>query len=144
MPQKQNLMRAHDELFRRGPDEIFPSLQALYEFCRGEKERSDDHWRPPADPCPHSNGSLRLNLGEGSAPYRMNDWSFTQLCGLAGVSKETVNRLSPGTARRVLEETLPRHRSRSRCSPPQRTGTGGASSGRSTARPTRDSTTRTS
>ena len=107
MPQKQNLMRAHDELFRRGPDEIFPSLQALYEFCRGEKERSDDHWRPPADLAPHSNGSLRLGLGEGSAPYRMNDWSFTQLCGLAGVSKETVNRLSPGTARRVLEETLP-------------------------------------
>jgi len=99
MPQKQNLMRAHDELFRRGPDETFPSLQALYEFCRGEKERSDDHWRPPADLAPHSNGSLRLNLGEGSAPYRMNDWSFTQLCGLAGVSKETVNRLSPGTAR---------------------------------------------
>jgi hypothetical protein len=108
MPPKQNLMKAHDELFRRGPDEIFPSLQALYEFCRGEKERSSDYWRPPADLAPHSNGSLRLGLGEGFAPYRMNDWSFTQLCGLAGVSKETVNRLSPGTARLVLEETLPR------------------------------------
>ena len=35
MPAKQNLMRAHDELFRRGPDEVFPSLQALYEFCQG-------------------------------------------------------------------------------------------------------------
>ena len=41
------------------------------------------------------------------APYRLNDWSFTQLCGLAGASKDTVNRLSPETARQVLIETLP-------------------------------------
>ena len=39
MPAKQNLKRAHDELFRRGPGEVSPSLQALYEFCQGEKER---------------------------------------------------------------------------------------------------------
>jgi hypothetical protein len=37
----------------------------------------------------------------------MNAWSFGQLCQLAKVGKETVNRLSAGTAARVLEETLP-------------------------------------
>lgn len=108
MPAKQNLTKAHEELFKRGPDEVFPSLQALHQYCLGEKERSTDHWRPPADLAPKANGSLRLDLGGGRPPYRMNDWSFTQLCGLAGVSKETVNRLSPDTARRVLDETLPR------------------------------------
>jgi len=37
----------------------------------------------------------------------MNDWSFGQLCRLAGVAKETVNRLVPDTAARVFSETLP-------------------------------------
>lgn len=40
-------------------------------------------------------------------PYRMNEWSFAQLCRLAGVSKDTINKLSPQTACRALEETLP-------------------------------------
>ena len=30
----QNLTRAHDELFRRTPDETFPTLQALWEHCQ--------------------------------------------------------------------------------------------------------------
>ena len=43
--------------------------------------------------------------GDGS--FRLNDWSFSQLCGLAGVNKATVNRLSPATAHQVFAETLP-------------------------------------
>jgi hypothetical protein len=39
--------------------------------------------------------------------YRLNDWSFSQLCKLAGVSKDTVNKVSADTAGRVLAETLP-------------------------------------
>ena len=37
----------------------------------------------------------------------MNDWSFSQLCRLAEVAKDTINRLSPETAARALAETLP-------------------------------------
>jgi hypothetical protein len=40
--------------------------------------------------------------------HRMNSWSFGQLCSLANVSRDTVNRLSPGTAAKVFEETLPK------------------------------------
>ena len=47
---KQNLTRAHEELFRRTPDETFPTLPALWEHCQAEKERSTDRWRPPR-PC---------------------------------------------------------------------------------------------
>ena len=105
---KQNLTRAHDQLFRRTPDETFPSLQALWEHCQAEKERSTDRWRPPQAirPTPDE-GRLTLDLGEGNEPFRLNDWSFTQLCTLAGVSKETVNRLSPDTAGRMFMETMP-------------------------------------
>jgi hypothetical protein len=105
---KQNLTGAHDQLFRRTPDETFPSLQALWERCQAEKERSTDRWRPPQAirPMPDE-GRLTLDLGEGNEPFRLNDWSFTQFCTLAGVSKETVNRLSPDTAGRVFMETMP-------------------------------------
>jgi len=37
----------------------------------------------------------------------MNDWSFSQLCRLARVSKDTLNRLRPETAGKALSETLP-------------------------------------
>jgi hypothetical protein len=37
----------------------------------------------------------------------LNHWSFSQLCSLAGVNKDTINRLSPETATRALQETMP-------------------------------------
>ena len=46
-------------------------------------------------------------MGVMHEPLRLNDWSFSQLCTLSGVSKDTVNRLSPETASRVFGETLP-------------------------------------
>ena len=38
-------------------------------------------------------------------PFGLNDWSFTQLCGHAGVSKETVNRSRP--TRRAASSVRP-------------------------------------
>lgn len=104
----QNLTRAHEELFRRTPDETFETLPALWEHCHAERERSTDRWRPPQTMRPVAEeGRLVLDLGEDNEPFRLNDWSFTQLCGLAGVSKETVNRVSADTASRIFRETLP-------------------------------------
>ena len=50
---------------------------------------------------------MRLVLKGSDGAFALNDWSFTQICDFAGVSKDTVNRLSPATARQVLDETLP-------------------------------------
>ena len=102
-----NLTRAHQELFRRRPDERFESLAALLAHCRDDRERSTDRWQSPDTliPDPLGNG-LVLALGHDGA-FELNDWSFTQLCGLAGVSKDTVNRLSAETASRVFPETMP-------------------------------------
>ena len=52
------------------------------------------------------NGQLTLLANE--EPFAMTDWSFSQLCKLAEVSKDTVNQLSPQTASHVFQETLPR------------------------------------
>ncbi len=43
----QNLTRASRELFRRTPDETFPSLSALVSHCRDQREQGEDHWIPP-------------------------------------------------------------------------------------------------
>ena len=103
----QNLMRANRELFRRTRDECFPSLVSLWENCHKRRELSADHWHPPQNLRPHiQEGRIMLAFG-GDRPFEMNDWSFGQLCRLAGVSRDTINRLSPETACRAFEETLP-------------------------------------
>ena len=102
----QTLTRASNELFRRSPDERFSTLIELWQHCHDEQQRSVEHWPQPQDIKPHPEaGRLDLRLN-GSPSYRMTDWSFSQLCKLAGVSKDTVNRLQPETAGRVFGETL--------------------------------------
>lgn len=102
-----NLTRASNELFRRSPDECFESFDALWAACRESKERSTDRWHQPSEvqviPAAER---LRLRLA-GADTLNLNDWSFAQLCALAGVAKETVNKLSASTASRVFSETLP-------------------------------------
>ena len=102
-----NLTHAHKEIYRRSPDECFATLQDLWEHCRARKQASVDRWHPPqllkAQPAADA---LSLAVGKDGA-FALNDWSFTQLCRLAGIAKDTVNRLSPDTASRAFLETLP-------------------------------------
>lgn len=102
------LKRAHQELFSRPEDECFSTLDALWTHCQGERQKSDDRWHAPRviDPSV-SDGRVMLTLG-GDGAYQLNDWSFSQLCRLASVNKDTINRLSPETASSALRETLPR------------------------------------
>ena len=103
-----NLTRAHQELFRRTPDEQFKSLGALLEHCERRRTESMERWELPQAMQPSSTADeMQLCIGDDGA-YLMNDWSFGQLCKLARVKKSTVNRLSSDTAKRVFYETLPR------------------------------------
>ncbi|MBI1310080.1 DUF932 domain-containing protein [bacterium] len=97
------LKRAHDELFRRTPDECFESFEALHRKCCADCENSMDQWIRPQDLVVTHD----LTLCCGGEEFSLNDWSFTQLCRMAGVSKDTINRLSRRTASKALEETLP-------------------------------------
>lgn len=99
------LSRAHQELFRRTPDECFSSFESLYRHCAETRDASEDRWvRPQELVLTHD---LTIAIGE-NPDFRLNDWSFSQLCRMAGVSKDTINRLSHKTASKALEETLPR------------------------------------
>jgi hypothetical protein len=101
------LTHANREVFRRTSDECFPSLVSLAEHCRQQKQQSLDRWQPPQQLRPIArDGTLVLAAGD-DGEYEMNDWSFSQLCGLARVSRDTVNRVFPETAARVLTETMP-------------------------------------
>ncbi len=99
-----NLTRASQELFSRAPDERFSSLVALAEHCQADREKSADRWHLPQKIVTTSD--MTLCVGD-DGEFSLNDWSFSQLCRLAGVSKETINRLSHKTASRALQETLP-------------------------------------
>lgn len=102
------LTSASNELFRRAPDECFDSLPALRTHCAARKERSVDRWHAPTDIRTDAVPADRLRFAiKNVSQLEMNDWSFGQLCRLAGVSKDTVNRLTPDTAAKVFGETLP-------------------------------------
>jgi len=102
-----NLTRASQELFRRTPDEAFASLGDIMHACIKDDDGSVDRWRPPKDLTPVVDGGRLMLVFDGDEPFALNDWSFSQLCTLSKVSKDTVNRLSPETAAYVLSETLP-------------------------------------
>ena len=103
-----NLTRAHHELFRRSEDERFSSLAELHEHCLREKQQSQDRWQQPQFFDPRISGdTVQLALGQDSGEFSLNHWSFSQLCGLCGVSKDTLNQLSPATANQAIRETLP-------------------------------------
>ena len=103
------LTKAHEELFKRGPDESFESFDDLCRHCTLERDFSNDIWERPQDVT--LSHDLTLCTREG-AEYQLNDWSFSQVCRMAGVSKDTINRLSRETASRALKETLPRSQNR--------------------------------
>ena len=101
------LNRASQELFRRTPDERFASLNELWRHCQDEKQCSRDSWQLPQSLVPaQSDGRIHVSLGDEGI-HTLNDWSFSQLCRFAGVSKDTINRLTPETASRALQETVP-------------------------------------
>lgn len=101
------LKKAHRELFRRSPDECFETLEELVSYCREERESSNELWHPPSTLMPQvADSSVQLHMGADGA-FVINHWSFSQLCGLCGVSRATINVLTAETASRALQETRP-------------------------------------
>lgn len=102
-----NLKRASSQLFSRPDDERFPSFDALVEHCRSVRDQSQERWQLPGSVSSEDLGrTLGLRVGT-DGDFVLNDWSFSQLCGVAEVQKETINRLRADTAARVFLETLP-------------------------------------
>src|SRR5262245_35878518 len=101
-----HLTQASRQLFSRPPDERFETVSDLYRHCQEQRSKSASLQEPSAEFRPMlKDGHLSLQIND-YAPCRMNDWSFGQLCHLAGAAKETVNRLRPDTAALALTELL--------------------------------------
>ena len=107
-----NLTRASRELFSRAPDERFDSFDVLLAHCHERKFGAIEHWHPSHDiRLEDKDGRLlmRLDQAEDTA-LSLSDWSFSQLCKLCEVHKETVNKLTTETAALVFRDALPRSR----------------------------------
>jgi len=102
----QNLTRAHNELFRRHPDERFKSMDDLSQYCQNIKQWSTVEWMQLDEMAIKSLG-MDLALSLRDKDMRLTEWSFSQLCGINRIHKPTVNRLSADTASRVFRETWP-------------------------------------
>ncbi len=102
------LTRASNELFRRKPDEQFPTVSALFRHCQEQKEKAVEKWHSPSDvrPVLHHQRPM-LSLGE-AGNHNLNNWSFLQLCQITGVAKDTVNKVSAKTGVDIFLDTLPR------------------------------------
>ncbi len=62
----QNLTRASEELFRRGPDECFATFDALWQHCQETKARSVERWPP----CPRRSAGMKPAEGIVPRPSR--------------------------------------------------------------------------
>jgi len=101
--------RASEQLFRRPDDERFGSLIELWNHCHTLKQRSEISCQPAGDLCPNIGKGL-LALPDGRS-FNLNDWSFSQLCGLASIRKKDLRALSPQQGDELLRQGLLRLRS---------------------------------
>ena len=101
------LTRASNELFKRSPDESFPDLKELFRHCQNQKVYAVEKWIAPSEVRPVLDEGLpSMTLGN-DGNFALNSWSFGQLCQIAGVSRDTVNKVNPTTAVDILLDTLP-------------------------------------
>ncbi len=107
-----NLTRASRELFSRAPDERFESFDALLAHCQERKFQAIEHWQPSQDiRIEQDAGQLLMRLKQAEdVTLSLSDWSFSQLCRLCEVHKETVNKLTTETASLVFRDAMPRAR----------------------------------
>jgi hypothetical protein len=107
-----NLTRASRELFRRTPDERFDSFDALLAHCQERKFEAIEHWQPSQSiQIERDAGQLLMRLKQAEdVRLSLSDWSFSQLCRLCEVHKETVNKLTTETAALVFRDAMPRSR----------------------------------
>lgn len=95
------------QLFSRSDDTHFDTFDALYSHSLNRQRNSEMLWRLPSDVIPVDyQGKLQLKVS-GSRAFSLTDWSFGQVCHLAGLKKDSLNRLKPSTAAQVLVETIP-------------------------------------
>jgi len=90
----------------RPDDERFLSIDALREHVSGRKDRSRDSLitTDGIEVIPSQDGSISIGTDDGS--FEPTNWSFSQLCRIAGAPSNYLATLSPENASACLEEGL--------------------------------------
>ena len=101
-----NLTQASRQLFTRAVDERYASLPELLRATTDMKHRCQSAAVSRTEFRPFVYDSYLSFQRSNQLPIRLNDWSFTQLCQLAGAAKDTVNRLAAETAVHVFQDLL--------------------------------------
>ena len=107
--------RSRSRLFQRPPDECFVTLASLATRCAQERSASRHILQRPSRLTVTSD--LKLVVDDETALFLM-DWAFGQLCRLAKVNKETMNRLTRRMASQILQRMWPTPRGPGRSSLP--------------------------
>ena len=114
-----NLMRASRELFRRSPDECFPSLDVLQQHFLWQKQESREIWQPPrlAGRELRSEQRLMLDAGDDGAyrAERLELWPALPARGSRQGDGQPADR--PTAARRLRRDPAAGPTSRCNCSP---------------------------
>ena len=99
------LTRAHEELFKRTPDERYATLPELIDHCKTTREASQDRWLN------HDQITITSDMNvvlDGDPDHQFCDWSFSQLCQMAGGRTRSVpvgmGQVESGVAPRPLRE----------------------------------------
>lgn len=103
---QKTTLKKNSVLYGRPKDEVFQDVDSILEYCQDRKDRSSSARMRPEQLHPIAT-SEGLMIPEGDALLPLTDWSFGQLCSLAGVDRRTVNRVRAETAARIFQETLP-------------------------------------
>lgn len=91
-------------LFRRLPDERLATLADLAARCCQIRHASRHYWQRPSRISITDDLQLIVN---DETSLSLLDWSFGQLCRLAGLNKQTMNRLTRRMASEILQRMMP-------------------------------------
>ena len=97
------LFAAHRQWASRPPDERFPSLQSLYDFTGDRKRNSVEEIMPANGLKIYSTYGGAVAVNGNLPPSVLTNWSFGQLCALAGAPSRYLKTLTAQLAAQCLE-----------------------------------------
>lgn len=103
---QKTTLKKSSVLYNRPKDEVFQDVDSILEYCQDRKARSSSARMRPEQLRPIAT-SEGLMIPDEETLLPLTDWSFGQLCSIAGVDRRTVNKVREETAARIFNETLP-------------------------------------
>ena len=101
------LTEASRNLFTRPPEEHYPSFEALQTDASAQRDRCTEHDAKDTSILFSENGE---SLHFGDLTFDLTPYALAQLAAMAKVPLPVLERLTPETRAKVLNQTLPRNK----------------------------------